>query len=60
MEIHEFERRDFSILKYVWNSRITRAATQGTISKMIKSSSLLKQLKIQILQLEVKSVVGED
>ena len=45
--------------KFFWHSRTIRIATQSTKSKMIKSSSLPKKSKIEILQLEVKSVVME-
>ena len=43
-----------------WQSRTIRIATQGTSSKMIKPSSLPKKPQIEILQLEVKSVVMEN
>ena len=46
--------------EYLWQSRRIRSATQGTISMLTKSSSLLKKLKNQNLQLEAKWVVKEN
>ena len=43
-----------------WHSRTISSATQGTNSIVTKSSSLLKKLKNQNVQLEAKWVVNQD
>ena len=59
MEIHEFEWRNFSSLEVFFGILgLSKLRHKERIQK--QSSNLPKKPKIEILQLEVKSVVMED
>ena len=50
----------FQYWEYVWHSRTVRIATQGTISKIMQKKNLPKKPNIEILQLEIQSVVMDN
>ena len=59
MELYEFGRLNFSLLRVFWHSRIIRIAIQRSNSRT-KMSSQPKKLEIEFLQIEVNSVLMED
>ena len=50
----------FQFWEYFWNSQTIKITTQSSKSEVLKSSSLPKKPKTEVLQLEVRSVALEE